>query len=415
MRILFIADGRSPTALNWISWFVTQGHEAHLASTFPCTPPFSLASQHLTPVAFSARLPAARIASKQDNQESPSSEDEPRQVSRLESWLWGTRLIGFRTWLRHWIGPAVITRGAPTLAQVINDVQPEIVHAMRIPYEGMLAAAAFFIIQKQRPAPNLPPLLVSVWGNDFTLHARANPWMAAWTRRTMQIANALHADCRRDQELAINWGFSREKPAVVLPGSGGIQAELFRPPDQVDKCYAFTIINPRGVRLYVRNDTFFKAIPLVQKNYPHARFVCPAMQGEPEMEGWVRSLGITQAVQLLPKLSREDMPGLYQQACIAVSPSIHDGTPNTLLESMACGCFPIAGDIESLREWITNGKNGLLVDPGNPSALAEAICQALSDADLRNRAFKNNQRLIAERANYPQVMRQALAFYEKII
>ena len=37
--------------------------------------------------------------------------------------------------------------------------------------------------------------------------------------------------------------------------------------------------------------------------------------------------------------------------------------PEAILEAMALGCFPIAGDIESVREWITPGVNGILVDP----------------------------------------------------
>jgi len=414
MRILFVADGRSPTALNWIAWFVEQGHEVHLASTFKCAPPFPLASLHLTPVAFSSAQPASLPSRLKAS--SPETPGEKKQESIIfMKWLWGTRLIRFRTWLRHWIGPAVIVRGAPALAHILQAVQPEVVHAMRIPFEGMLATAAYRYLHKHNPESSLPPLLVSIWGNDFTLHARSNPWMAAWTRRTMQAASALHTDCHRDQILAFGWGFSEQKPAVVLPGSGGIQAELFSPPVLADENYSHTIINPRGVRLYVRSDTFFKAIPLVLLKYPQARFLCSAMQGESEMEDWVQSLGITHAVQLLPKLPREDMPGLYRQACISVSPSTHDGTPNTLLESMACGCFPIAGDIESIREWIIDGDNGLLVDPVDPAALAAAICRALEDSGLRQSALKYNQRLIADRADYPQVMRQALAFYEKII
>jgi len=44
MRLLFIADGRSPIALNWISHFVESGHEVHLVSTFPCQQKLDLAS-----------------------------------------------------------------------------------------------------------------------------------------------------------------------------------------------------------------------------------------------------------------------------------------------------------------------------------------------------------------------------------
>ena len=53
MRILFVADGRSPIALNWIAYFVDQGQEVHLVSTFPCEPDLQFASLNYVPVAFS--------------------------------------------------------------------------------------------------------------------------------------------------------------------------------------------------------------------------------------------------------------------------------------------------------------------------------------------------------------------------
>ncbi len=53
MKLLFVADGRSPIALNWIAYFVDQGHEVHLVSTFPCEPALQFASLNHVPVAFS--------------------------------------------------------------------------------------------------------------------------------------------------------------------------------------------------------------------------------------------------------------------------------------------------------------------------------------------------------------------------
>ena len=82
---------------------------------------------------------------------------------------------------------------------------------------------------------------------------------------------------------------------------------------------------------------------------------------------------------------------------------------------MACGCLPIAGDIQSLREWITPGVNGLLVDPGEPQAIAEAILIGLQNSELRSRARDINQRLVAERAEYQHVMASAEDFYYRVI
>jgi glycosyltransferase involved in cell wall biosynthesis len=228
----------------------------------------------------------------------------------------------------------------------------------------------------------------------------------------MEHADALHTDCFRDLKLARSWGFSNEKPGIVLPGAGGIQTEVFYPSDEQAEPI---VINPRGLRAYVQNDTFFRAIPKVLSRYPNTQFICPAMGGQPEAENWANRLGVGKALDLMPTLSRAEMAEAFRRSQIVLSITTHDGTPNTLLEAMACGCFPIVGDIESLREWITHGANGQLVDPHDPDALAESILSALGDKDLRARARDHNLGLIAERADYGKVMQDAERFYLKII
>jgi glycosyltransferase involved in cell wall biosynthesis len=395
MRILFVVDGRSPIALNWIGHFVERGAEVHLVSTFPCEPTLQLASFQVVPVAFSeAKGAAFRSPAKSHPQK--------------KSLFWSARLVGFRTTIRQWLGFLTFPGAASQLAQVIRQVQPDLIHAMRIPYEGMLTALAL----EKLPSPR-PSLLVSIWGNDFTLHAAANPWMGAFTRRVLRSTAALHTDCFRDQRLAFQWGFDPAKPAIVLPGGGGIQMDLFCPPTE-PPVNPPAVINPRGVRAYVRNDTFFRSIPLVLQQFPKARFLCTTMAGDPQAARWLDELGIASSVDLLPRQTRAEMAALFRRSLVVVSPSFHDGTPNTLLEGMACGCYPIAGDIESLREWITPGENGELFDPGNPQALAQAVCLALGNPELRQKAAEHNRRLIFERAEYTHVMQQAESFYQRI-
>jgi glycosyltransferase involved in cell wall biosynthesis len=258
-----------------------------------------------------------------------------------------------------------------------------------------------------------PPLVVSVWGNDFTLHAPSTPLMRHYTRWTMQAADALHTDCRRDARLAAEWGFDPAQPALVSPGNGGIRTDVFFPPDTPPA--APVVFNPRGFRAYVRNDNFFKAIPLVLKERPEARFVCSGMAGEPQVLRWINELGIGAAVDLLPPIPHAEMAARYQSAQVLVSPSTHDGTPNTLLEGMACGCLPVAGDLESIREWITDGQNGLLVDSNDPASIAAGILRALNQPALRNQAAQLNAGLVAERAEYSRNMARAEAFYQKVI
>lgn len=395
MKLLFVADGRSPIALNWIRHFAETGHEVHLASLFPCQPDLELASLTILPVAFSGAV-------------SGSGGSAAGLKARI---LRAAATPRLRTWLRHTFVPRSLPQAAARLTALAAALKPDLVHAMRVPYEGMLAALA------AQGGGLQAPLLISIWGNDFTLHAPASRALTRLTRAAMQQADALHTDCYRDQHLAQDWGFDSAKPAAVLPGGGGIQLDVFYPPQSqpsADEPHP-TVINPRGLRAYVRNDTFFRAIPRVLARHPRTRFVCPNMAGHPEAERWVRDLDIGQAVKLLPRQSRAEMAARFREAQVVVSPSTHDGTPNTLLEAMACGCFPVVGDIESLREWISQGENGFLVDPADPDGLADAICEGLQNPKLRTQAQKKNARLIAERAEYQKVMGEAEKFYRRLI
>ncbi|MEE9217432.1 MAG: glycosyltransferase family 4 protein [Anaerolineales bacterium] len=326
--------------------------------------------------------------------------------------------IGLRTLIRHWLGPATVSRSAKQVRALITEIEPDLVHAMRIPFEGAMAAAS-------NP---IAPLLVSIWGNDLTLHAPTTPPMRNLTRRTLSRTNALHTDTRRDAELAQQWGFADDRPQMVLPGNGGVRRDIFFPgePGQSEHP-ALTqvlemlspevpvVVNPRGFRAYVRNDTFFKAIPILLERVPTAVFLCPNMAGQRKAEEWIERLRIGDSVHLLPKLTPSDLAVVFRRAQVSVSPSEHDGTPNTLLEAMACGAYPVAGDLQSIREWIEDGKNGTLVDPASADQVAEAIAHALEDAELQERAAEENIRLVETRADYKQGMQRAQAFYEEVL
>jgi len=385
MRILFVADGRSPIAHNWLRYFVERGDEVYLASTFACRPELPFSGMEIVPVAFSSMKAA------------------PEAGSAPKGGMWGASTLKLRTVIRQWFGPLTVFRASRQLRRFVEQVNPELIHAMRIPYEGMLAA----------DAAGSAPLVVSVWGNDFTLHAPATPLMRHYTQWTLKVADALHADCQRDIRLGKQMGFATTRPTLVTPGNGGIRTDLFFPPKSPQT--APLVVNPRGFRAYVRNDTFFAAIPLVLKERPDARFACATMAGVREAVETVQKLGVESAVELLPARPHAQMAELFRAAQVVVSPSTHDGTPNTLLEAMACGCFPVAGDLESIREWITPGENGLLIDPGDPQALAASILHAINDPALRRLAAEKNAVIIAERAEYTRNLARVVEFYKNLL
>lgn len=444
MRLLYVVDGRSPIARSWIEYFIGAGHEVHLVSSRPAPPLEGMASLSVVPVAFSgfgangaasAGRPAEGATAALGDSQGVASLDRGRPSKPQSSWWRSAASIPLRTALRHWFGPLTVPGAGRRLRPIIDRLQPELVHAMRLPFEGAMAAAA----------GGRAPLVLSTWGNDFTLHAPASPLMRRMTRRSLRQVDGLHSDCQRDVRLAAEWGFDRQRPTVVLPGNGGVRREVFHtgaarertpeglrpdvspvgPPGEPQRPELAAmlqmlsegtplVVNPRGFRGYVRNDSFFRSVPLVRRQHPKVQFACVAMAGERRAEGWLYRLGIRDEVHLLPQLSTGDMAVLMRRAQVMVSPSEHDGTPNTLLEAMACGAYPVAGRLESVAEWIEDRVNGALVDPGSPEQLAAAISAALADPELRAKAAEHNQRLIDERAEYRACLAQAERFYAQV-
>jgi glycosyltransferase involved in cell wall biosynthesis len=388
MHILFVADGRSPITRRWLQSLQPLGWQLRLISTFPCAPIEGVSLVAVLPLAF------ARYAGSQAGNTAPTSQRKGL-VSRI-------RPLAQK--LRHALGPWTLLLYTRRYRQLVNEIHPDVVHALRIPFEGMLAAAT----------PAGFPLIVSTWGNDLTLHAPASRRMSTLTRQTLRRADALMSDTRRDVELAKVWGFDAAKPTLVVPGNGGLDlAAMQKAVAGVERADPAQIINPRGLRSYVRTDVFFQAIPLVLAQRPEVRFVCTSMQGQKEALDWVEKLGIAANVTLLPLLTQEQLWQEFARSAISVSLSTHDGTPNTLLEAMALGCLPICGDLDSIREWINPGENGLLVLSDNPQALASAILSALENAQLRQQAAALNQQLIARQTDLAHTQPSIADFYRR--
>ena len=411
MRILFLADGRSPTTLRYLASVRELGHEIHLISSYPCEEPADIESFSILPIAFS-NFASSRSGAASRSVPTGAALPAQRSGGGIRSALVRQFRDVFLSF-RYRLAPLSLPLSGRRFAAIARRIDPDLIHALRVPFEGMTAAYA----------PKRYPLAASIWGNDLTFHAGGSSGMRALTFRTMARLNGLAADTRRDIRLAQSFGFAERKPSLVVPGNGGIDiprmilaseadAAILRriPPDRE------ILINPRGFRPgSVRNDTFFRSVPIVARQFPNLLFVCPAMTDQTEARNFVRELNIERNVLLLPPLAQADLWALFRRALMTISVSQHDGTPNSLLEAMTVGCFPIAGDIESLREWITPGVNGLLVDPNSPEELANAILSAMYNEGLRTRGVELNRALIRERAEISRVQTEIEVFYQSLV
>ena len=400
MNLLYVADGRSPTTQSWIANIQRDGHHVSLISTYPCEKLPDLSEFIILPIAFSG------MAVRKYGTGNTSAYSNPLRgiVKSMHPNLHR---------LRYLLGPLSLPFYRNRYLKIVDRIGPELIHALRIPFEGMLA----------QYASHKYPLVVSIWGNDLTLHAQRSYQMGKATQATLSRADGLMADAYRDIRLAKSWGFNNAQPSLVVPGCGGIDLEEVErartpvPEYLVDSIPIgrTLIVNPRGLRPgSLRNDVFFDAARMVSNRHPEVCFLCPTMAGQPEAERMLKSRALERTVQLLPSLPQRALWWLFSHADVVISPGEHDGVPNSLLEAMASGCFPIVGDIESLREWITPGVNGLLYPPADPVALAESILLFLDNPDRRFDTARRNQSLIRDRADITSIRKKVTQFYKQV-
>lgn len=403
-RILYIVDYRSEIARGWISHVASLGNAVGVVSTFPAA-----AAEDPSVSVTTVDLGFSRLVGLRSEVGAAPPGVGRRLAAR------GVSSVAVRR-LWHATNSSFMAletrRHSRTIQAVVEEFDPDVIHAMRIPYEAVLASSLDTRI----------PRIVSTWGNDLTLWASRRRRMAAITHKVLARADALHCDCERDIVLARQRGFPRSRPTIVLPGGGGVDRSRFHPgpPDRtvLDRLGIPSdrpvVVNPRGIREYVRNDTFVDAWGLVLQSHPTAFAVCVGMAGNPQITRASQVPGFAGSMRLLPHLSPEDLAEVFRVAQLSVSPSVHDGTPNTLLEAMASGCLPVAGDLDSIREWVTDGRNGLLFDSTDAKSIARAISAGLSDGPLRAAASAVNLDTVARRADRSAVMDVAMEFYAEV-
>jgi glycosyltransferase involved in cell wall biosynthesis len=81
-------------------------------------------------------------------------------------------------------------------------------------------------------------------------------------------------------------------------------------------------------------------------------------------------------------LDKNGLLKVYQQSDCFLNPSLYEGSPNTVLEAMACGLPVIASDIPGNNELVIHGETGFLFDLSKSSSLAEKVGMLIRDRAL---------------------------------
>ena len=142
--------------------------------------------------------------------------------------------------------------------------------------------------------------------------------------------------------------------------------------------------------------TLLKAFQSVVKRMPDAGLI---MVGNghlrPQIDDFVRSNELESSVTVLN--GTEDIRSHFREAWGFVLPSLFEGSPNVVLEAMACGLPIVSTRVDGVPELVTDGETGFLVEPKDPDSLAQAMIKLLSnDETCREMGKKARETVMRE-------------------
>jgi glycosyltransferase involved in cell wall biosynthesis len=160
--------------------------------------------------------------------------------------------------------------------------------------------------------------------------------------------------------------------------------------------------------------TLIRAFSEALRTMPGMRLLMVG-DGDQREEGLqlVSELGLEAAVSF--QAFRQDVPDILAAADIFVLPSLWEGLPIGLLEAMAMGKAVIATEVDGTKEVVRPGENGLLVEPGNVSALAAALVKLGGDPALRDMLRQRALDTIRCQFNAVDMTREIERVYSRVI
>lgn len=157
-----------------------------------------------------------------------------------------------------------------------------------------------------------------------------------------------------------------------------------------------------------------QAVAALADDYPQLRLLLIGEGGlRGSLQALAQQLGIANRVIFTG--FRSDIPALTQILDIAVLPSLFEGMGRAVIEAQAAGKPVVASRVGGILDLIEDGHTGLLVEPGDIEALAEALRKLCADAVLRRQLGEAAQRSADGRFAVQTMNRQIIQVYDELL
>ena len=126
-----------------------------------------------------------------------------------------------------------------------------------------------------------------------------------------------------------------------------------------------------------------EVVASIRKKFPGVKLICGGEGDRREVGDCINRLEIFDNVELLGWVEGAEKEALFQKATIFILPSYYEGLPMVVIEAMSRLIPVIATNVGGVPDIIENGRNGIMVEVGDVSAMAGAIESLLDNEAQR--------------------------------
>lgn len=215
-------------------------------------------------------------------------------------------------------------------------------------------------------------------------------------------------------EELVNYGIDPSEVSII---GNGVDTSFFAPDETVSQQPQPYFLTVGRIAAGKGLEDLIEAGRLVVQRYPDIRFMI-AGDGPlyTSLQRAIHNYRLDNNIILTGQIAdRLLLRQYYQEALAYVHPSHYEGLPTALLEAMACGQIVIATAIKGHLDIVEHGKNGLLVPPRQPHALAEALVGVIEKSVPTKHLGQQARQTICERYAWPRIGERYLAEYRALL
>ena len=290
------------------------------------------------------------------------------------------------------------------LDKIIQKIQPDIIHSFE------MQNCSYPILKTMQKYSNIK-WIYSCWGSDLFYYQNFKQHNSK-IRQVLQRVNFLHTDCYRDFTIAKTLGFSGIHLDMIPGGTGYDLNALQKYKTPLDER---KIILVKGYEHnFGRGLNIVKALNEIQSNLQNYQVV--VFGAHQTVLDYINQNKLPYIAYDRHGLKHDELLELMGKSLVYIGNSISDGMPNTLLEAIVMGVFPIQSNPGRVtEEIIEDNKNGLLIqNPENIEEIKTLLLQGISDKELLNFAYNYNKKVVKKRLDYVINQQKVIALYQVV-